>query len=169
MEELKVTDIINDDCNVNLGTEEGRALLDKSIEKFGLGRSILLDKNNRVIAGNKTLEEAIKAGKVKVRVVDSTGDKLIAVKRTDVDLDSTLGRELALADNVVAKTNIKFDDDALAKLKENFGTDREQWGLQKAKAKLMTAQEKEEFDLNEGLDPSLAICPICYTEFEPED
>lgn len=169
MEELKVTDVINDDCNINAGTEEGRALLDKSIDKFGLGRSILLDKNNRVIAGNKTLEEAIKAGKVKIKVVDTTGDKLVAVKRTDVDLDSAIGREMALADNVVAKTNIRFDDDALRSLKEKFGTDREEWGLQKEKAKKMTAEEKEEYDINEGLDPSLAICPICYTEFEAEE
>lgn len=45
-----------DDQNFNKGTEYGEHLIDQSIRKFGLGRSVLLDKNNRVIAGNKTTE-----------------------------------------------------------------------------------------------------------------
>jgi site-specific DNA-methyltransferase (adenine-specific) len=42
-------------------------------------------------------------------IVESDGTQLIAVKRTDIDLDSPQGREMALADNASAKANIVFD------------------------------------------------------------
>ena len=45
----------SDSRNANKGTERGLALLDKSLRQYGAGRSILVDKNGRVIAGNKTL------------------------------------------------------------------------------------------------------------------
>jgi hypothetical protein len=44
-----------------------------------------------------------------VQIVESDGTKIIAVKRTDIDLDSPQGREMALADNSSAKANIVFD------------------------------------------------------------
>ena len=58
MIELKISDLIPDDKNYNKGTEFGNSLIEKSLRKFGAGRSILLDKNNRIIAGNKTIENA---------------------------------------------------------------------------------------------------------------
>ena len=62
--------------------------MERSLNELGAGRSILIDKNDNIIAGNKTQEAAIKAGITKVRVVETTGDELVAVKRTDVDIDS---------------------------------------------------------------------------------
>ena len=70
----KLHDLIQDDRNLNKGTERGQQLIEKSLREFGAGRSILLDKNNRIIAGNKTQEAAIKAGIKKVRVIETTGD-----------------------------------------------------------------------------------------------
>jgi hypothetical protein len=103
---MKAKDLIHDDKNFNKGSEVGAKLIKKSFEKFGAGRSILLDKNNRIIAGNKSVEFS---GIDDVQIVESDGTKIIAVKRTDIDLDSPLGREMALADNASAKANIVFD------------------------------------------------------------
>ena len=103
---VKVKDLIHDDKNFNKGSEVGAELIKKSFSKFGAGRSILLDKNNRIIAGNKSVEFS---GIDDVQIVESDGTKLIAVKRTDIDLDTPLGREMALADNASAKANIVFD------------------------------------------------------------
>jgi sporulation protein YlmC with PRC-barrel domain len=108
-----VNDLIPDDKNYNKGNEKGGALIKKSISKLGAGRSILIDKNNRIIAGNKTVENAIASGLIDLQIVETTGDKIIAVKRTDIDLDSKKGRELALADNATAKANIEWDAEAL--------------------------------------------------------
>jgi hypothetical protein len=103
---VKAKDLIHDDKNFNKGSEAGAKLIKKSFEKFGAGRSILLDKNNRIIAGNKSVEFS---GIDDVQIIESDGTKLIAVKRTDIDLDTPLGREMALADNASAKANIVFD------------------------------------------------------------
>jgi hypothetical protein len=100
-----------DDKNYNKGTEFGNSLIEKSLRKFGAGRSILLDKNNRIIAGNKTVENASSIGLDDVIIVETTGNQIIAVKRIDVDLDSKIGREMALADNASAKANIEWDYD----------------------------------------------------------
>ena len=106
IENIKVTSLIADDKNFNKGSENGAEMIRKSFQKFGAGRSILLDKNNRIIAGNKSVEFS---GIEDVLIVESDGTQLIAVKRTDIDLDSPQGREMALADNASAKANIVFD------------------------------------------------------------
>ena len=53
-EVVDIRDIIPDDHNFNKGTEKGREMIEKSFRELGAGRSILLDKNNRIIAGNKS-------------------------------------------------------------------------------------------------------------------
>ena len=94
--ETKIDKLIPDNINANKGTEYGQHLVESSLRQFGAGRSILLDKNNRIIAGNKTIENAAAIGLENVIVIETTGDQIVAVKRTDVDLDSKFGRELML-------------------------------------------------------------------------
>ena len=109
MTKTKISDLIPDDKNFNKGSEFGNGLIEKSFRKFGAGRSILIDKNNRIISGNKSVENAAAIGMEDVQIVESDGKRIIAVKRTDIDLDSPEGREMALADNATAKANIVFD------------------------------------------------------------
>jgi len=82
----KISDLIPDSGNANKGTERGAAQLEVSLRKYGAGRSILIDRNGRIIAGNKTVENAAAIGLDDVIVVETTGDKLVAVKRIDLDL-----------------------------------------------------------------------------------
>ena len=105
----KISDLIPDDRNFNAGSEFGNSLIEKSLRKFGAGRSILIDKNNKIIAGNKTVENSAAIGLEDVLIVESDGTKIIAVKRTDIDLNTKRGREMALADNASAKANITWD------------------------------------------------------------
>lgn len=121
---IKKSDLIPDNKNFNKGSQLGQELIKKSISKFGAGRSILIDKNNRIIAGNKTTENFEGED---VLVIETTGEKLIAVKRTDIDLDSPEGREMALADNATAKENIVFDAELIeAEVGEAVC---EEWGI----------------------------------------
>lgn len=123
----KISDLIPDDKNFNTGTEFGNALVEKSLRKFGAGRSILIDKNNRIIAGNKSVENAAAIGMDDVQIVESDGKRMIAVKRMDIDLDTPEGREMALADNASAKANIIFDADLVeAELGEITAVE---WGI----------------------------------------
>ena len=109
-EVVDIRDIIPDDHNFNAGTEKGREMIEKSFRELGAGRSILLDKNNRIIAGNKSRQAAIATGITKVRIVDTEGDEIVAVRRRDVDLDSKLGRELAFADNATQQVSLAWDE-----------------------------------------------------------
>ena len=112
-EVVDIRDIIPDDHNFNAGTEKGREMIEKSFRELGAGRSILLDKNNRIIAGNKSQQAAIATGITKVRIVDTEGDEIVAVRRRDVDLDSKMGRELAFADNATQQVSLAWDETEL--------------------------------------------------------
>jgi len=109
-----------DDKNANRGTERGRELVRKSLQKYGAGRSILVDKNGKVIAGNKTLEQAIAEG-IEIEMVKSDGKRLIVHQRTDLDLDKDpAARELAIADNRTSELGLDWDFDEIQAMSENF-------------------------------------------------
>jgi len=151
-EKIKVTDLIPDDKNFNKGSEFGQGLIEKSFEKFGAGRSILIDKNNKIIAGNKSTENYGALGGQDVIVVESDGKQLIAVKRTDIDLDTPQGREMALADNATAKANIVWAEDVIA---SELGVEvGESWGVSNyTKGLDVNNMTDDDVDLNEEFDP----------------
>lgn len=102
-------DLTPDSRNANKGTERGLGMLEHSLRNLGAGRSILVDKEGRVIAGNKTLERATDLG-IPVEIIQTDGKRLIAVQRTDLDLDTDpKARELAYADNRIAEVDLDWD------------------------------------------------------------
>lgn len=127
--ETSIEQLIPDNRNANKGTEYGQHLIEESLRKFGAGRSILLDKNNRIIAGNKTIENAANVGLDNVVIVETDGNQIVAVRRKDIDLDSAKGRELALADNATGKANLAWDDEVIESLAEQYQIDPEDWGI----------------------------------------
>ena len=139
----KITDLKFDDKNFNKGTQYGKSLMEKSLSKFGAGRSILIDKNNKIIAGNKTTENFGELGLENVQIVDTDGTTLIAVRRNDIDLDTPEGREFALADNQTAKVNIDWDFDELESELTNEVI--EEWGIEIPEDEVLEAEE-DDFD-----------------------
>ena len=129
-ETIDIQTLVQDDHNFNKGTDAGRQLMEKSFKELGAGRSILVDKDGRIIAGNKSQQAAIAAGIKKVRIIETTGDELVAVKRTDLSLDSKEGRELALADNLTTQVNLEWDKVELAEVAAQQGIDLPDWGLE---------------------------------------
>ena len=128
--QINIEDLVQDDHNFNRGTEQGAKLIEKSFQDHGAGRSVLLDKDNRLIAGNKATKGAIAAGIKKVRIIETTGDELIAVKRTDVSLDSKEGREMAMLDNLTTQVNMSWDKVELETVAEQVqGFDVSQFGF----------------------------------------
>ena len=127
--ETNIESLVPDNKNFNKGTQYGDHLMDESLRRFGLGRSILIDKNNRIIAGNKTAEKAADIGFTDVVVVEVDGNQLVAVKRKDIDLDSAKGRELALADNATGKANLAWDEELIADLSAQFNFEPGDWGV----------------------------------------
>ena len=127
--EVKISDLRFDDKNFNKHTEFGMSLIEKSLRKNGAGRSILIDKNNRIIGGNGVVENAGQIGMEDVIIVETDGTKLVAVKRTDVDLDTQQGREMALADNATAAADLEWDEEQIQFAEEEFGMVAEEWGV----------------------------------------
>lgn len=109
MNKPKETVLILDPHNANRGTSRGQTLLSRSLSEYGAGRSILTDRNGVIIAGNKTYRAA-EALDLPVRIVQTTGEELVVVQRTDLDLETDpAARELAYADNRIAQIDLDWD------------------------------------------------------------
>ena len=113
IEVVSIDDLIQDDHNFNKGNEQGAQLLERSFRECGAGRSVLIDKDNRLVGGNKAQKGFKAAGKKKVIIVDSDADTLVAVRRKDVSLDSAEGRKLAYLDNLTTQVNLTWDQTEL--------------------------------------------------------
>jgi len=100
-----------DPRNYRIHDEKNKRLIRKSLEDCGAGRSILFDKDNCIIAGNGVYGEALELG-IPVRVIESDGTELIAIKRTDLSTEDARRKALALADNHTSDTSI-FDVEAV--------------------------------------------------------
>ena len=114
---MKLIDLKPDTRNANKGTARGRKLVRESFNRYGAGRSILLDRNGAIIAGNKTVEGAKAVGLEDCQIVKSDGTKLIAVQRTDLDINDKAARELAIADNRASEVGLDWDLDVLKEFK----------------------------------------------------
>lgn len=106
MSELKF-----DPKNYRIHGEKNKRLIQKSLVDCGAGRSILIDKEDCIIAGNGVYEQAQELG-LKVRIIESDGTELIAIKRTDLKTEDARRKALALADNYTSDTSV-FDIEAV--------------------------------------------------------
>ena len=151
----KLAEFTPDARNANKGTARGNALIKKSLHDYGAGRSILLDKNGNIIAGNKTAENAGKAELSNVLVVKTDGTRLVAVQRMDLDLNDKKARQLAIADNRASEVSLDWD---IATLK----------GLQAEGVELDPFWSKEELaelwpDTTDLLEDEDAVPPVPAT------
>jgi DNA modification methylase len=113
----KISDLQPDTKNANKGTERGAALIESSLRTYGAGRSILIDKHGRIIAGNKTAENFGSIGLEDVLVIQTDGTKLVAVQRMDLDLETDkAAKELAIADNRAGQVSLEWDAEVLQEL-----------------------------------------------------
>jgi len=90
-------------------------LIKESLERYGAARSIVIDEDNRILAGNGTIEGAKAAGIKNLRVIETDGTEIIAVKRTGLSEEEKVG--LALADNRTSDLS-DWDADMLKQLSE---------------------------------------------------
>lgn len=93
-----------DKRNYRKHNEKNKKLIRKSLEECGTGRSIIVDSNDEIIAGNGVYEQA-KAMNIPVKVVETDGTELIAVKRTDLKTSDDKRTKLAILDNSTADSS----------------------------------------------------------------
>ena len=110
-----ITSLQSDHKNARRRTDRSSELIKESLERYGAARSIVIDEDNRILAGNGTIEGAKAAGIKNVRIIETDGDEIIAVKRTGLSEEQKVG--LALADNRTADLS-EWDQEMLHQLSE---------------------------------------------------
>ena len=143
-----------DKRNYRRHDEKNKRVIRKSLEELGAGRSVLIDKNNTLIAGNGVFEQAQALG-IPVRVIETDGTELVAVKRTDIAEGDEKRKRLALADNVASDLS-DFDDDLLH---EDFSMEElSEWGLESEEEIVNETKEAQEDDFDEEKDKVETVC-----------
>ena len=115
MEEvIEQRDLVLDKKNARKHNQKNLTVIKKSLDSCGAGRSILLDEENNVLAGNGVL--TANAGRMKVRVIEADGSEIIAVKRNNLTDDEK--EKLKLFDNYAGDLS-KWDWDELKVLNDS--------------------------------------------------
>ena len=113
-----------DKCNYRIHNERNKELIKKSLKDCGTGRSIVIDNEDEIVCGNGVYEQA-KALNIPVKVIETDGTELIAVKRTDLSTEDDKRKQLAVMDNTTSDSsefNIqKLEDDLGIGSASDFG------------------------------------------------
>lgn len=108
-----IADLKPDQRNARKHTPRNIGMIVDALQEVGAARSIVIDEDGAILAGNGTVEAAAQAGIERVRVVDADGEEIIAVRRSG--LTDEQKRRLALFDNRTAEL-ATWDADELAAL-----------------------------------------------------
>lgn len=117
-------DLKQDENNYRKHSDTNKARIRKSIDEAGLGRSVVIDADGVLIAGNGVQQVIDKD--TPVRVVETDGTELVVVKRTDLHTDDPRRKTLALADNATAD-DVEWDFEAV--LGEFEVEELQDWGV----------------------------------------
>jgi hypothetical protein len=114
-----------DKRNYRKHNDRNKELINKSLKECGAGRSIVIDNDNEIIAGNGIYEQAQKLG-LKTKVIETDGSELVVVKRTDLATDDAKRKQLAVMDNSTSDSS-EFDFELIT---ADFDTlTLEDWGI----------------------------------------
>lgn len=102
-----------DPRNARRHSRDNVELLSTSLQEVGAARSIVIDEDNVILAGNATVEAARSAGLTNLKVIEVDGQTVVAVRRRG--LSPAQKRRLALFDNRTAEL-AAWDADVLRAL-----------------------------------------------------
>lgn len=140
--------------NYRKHNDRNKELINKSLKECGAGRSIVIDNEENIIAGNGIYEQAKKLG-IKTKVIETDGSELVVVKRTDLQTDDEKRKQLAVMDNSTSDSS-EWD---FEKLETDFDAEELQdWGID-ADFEIEEEADEEEEDL--GVNKTLLKCPVC--------
>lgn len=163
--QIKIADLKPDPENARRHTDRNRELLEQSLKEVGAARSIVIDENGTVLAGNATVAAAMQAGIDKVKIIDADGETIIAVRRNGLTPEQK--KRLALFDNRTGEL-AKWDAQALAALIEQDKTALDGlWNEEELRNLLADTPQyavQKEYDESIAEGVSLCICAECGHE-----
>lgn len=154
---MQLSDIKFDKHNYRKHSVENQKLIKKSLEETGFGRSVLIDSENCLIAGNGVVSQLPK--NTKIKVVETDGTEMVVVKRTDLKTADRKRKELARNDNATAN-NVEWDNDELAVDFEP--SELKAWDIKELKT------ETDLEDLSEQYENSFEVVVECINEEEQQ-
>ena len=86
---IRIADLKPDKANRRKHGERNVDMIAQSLREIGAARSIVVDEDGNILAGNATVEAAAKAGIERVQVVDADGQTIIAVRRSNLDAETS--------------------------------------------------------------------------------
>jgi len=102
MGEIKtLADLKPDQKNARKHNPRNIGMISKAIGEVGVARSIVIDEEGNILAGNGTVEALAECGIMDVRVIEANGNELIAVQRKGLSEEQK--KKLALYDNRTAE------------------------------------------------------------------
>jgi len=96
-----IKDLVHDPKNARKHTSRNVGTIVSALHEVGAARSIVIDEDGVVLAGNATMDAAAEAGITAVKVVEASGHELVAVRRTGLTPEQKT--RLALYDNRAAE------------------------------------------------------------------
>lgn len=148
-----------DKRNYRKHNDRNKELIKKSLEECGAGRSIVIDNDDEIIAGNGIYEQA-QALNIPVKVIETDGSELVVVKRTDLNTDDEKRKKLAVMDNSTSDSS-EFDLELLS-------VDFEVPELKDMGIDIPEIKEKELKDISDELKEEYEVVVECSDEEEQE-
>lgn len=94
---VHIKDLQPDPKNRRSHNPRNIGMISDALRAVGSARSIVIDEDNIILAGNGVTEAAAEAGITRLRVIEADGNELIAVRRSGLTADQK--RALAIYDN----------------------------------------------------------------------
>lgn len=114
-------DLTPDPKNARAHNPRNVGMIEAALGEVGAARSIVIDEDGVILAGNATVEAAAQAGIERVQVVEADGETIIAVRRRGLTPEQKV--KLALFDNRAAEL-AEWDASVLAELAEELDLDK---------------------------------------------
>ncbi len=165
----RLGDLTQDPQNKRKHNPRNIGMITESLHEVGAARSIVIDENGLILAGNGTYEAAVEAGIESVQVVPANGETIIAVQRTG--LTDEQKRRLALYDNRTAELATWDAEKLLLDLQDGktfdgIFTDEELARLLQEPIPSLEDQDDED-ETEKGVGDGLVTCPECGHKFTP--
>lgn len=182
---VTIADLKPDPRNARRHSERNMRVLMDSLQEVGAARSIVINENNVILAGNGLVEAAGQVGIENVKVVEADGNTIVAVKRTG--LSAKEQKRLAILDNRAGEL-AEWEPDVLAELnldglldglwyeneiesllipvmafEPNYAPETSTAGIEQADIEKVKKELEAKFKERLALKP--VVCPHCAGEF----
>lgn len=156
---VHIKELKPDERNLRSHNPRNIGMIADAMQEVGAARSIVIDEDGTILAGNGAVEAAGQAGITKVKVVDADGETIVAVRRKG--LTARQKKRLAAFDNRTAELATWDTDDVQKILAEDAKALEGMFGEDELKTLLNQVDAPNEFPTADENLETEHVCPKC--------